>query len=59
MRVFHPHRDSDAARERVVRDTQRAELHAQRIERSADALIARVERNHITESVEAILRRAR
>jgi hypothetical protein len=59
MRFLHPHRETDAARERVTRDRQRAEVQARRIERGADALEARLATNHISESIERMLKMKR
>lgn len=58
-RLVYPHRETDEARVRVNRDRRRAEVHAKRIEKGADALIERVRVNHISEHVERALRRAR
>jgi hypothetical protein len=58
-RLVRPHRETDEARERVVRDRHRVEVQATRIERSADALEARIHENHISASIERMLRRAR
>lgn len=58
-RIVHPHDEAAAARERVLRDEKRVELHAERIERSADALEQRVVQNHISARVEQLLRGVR
>lgn len=59
MRLLHPHRETDAARERVLRDHQRAELHASRIERDTEFIVGRVELNHISAQVNTMLNRRR
>lgn len=58
-RLVHPHSEVDDARARVRRDAATIERHAKSIERSVDELEERTRQNHISASVEALLRRAR